>query len=85
MDFKETISTLLPKQTTIEWVLCSPHFDDIILIAPEGLEDTPPDQNYQEILSKQIKIECFSHAHFQVKRQYLFFLIFGAEKCVINS
>ena len=50
MDFKETSSPLQLEQTTIEWVLCSPHLDHIVLIAPEG-------QNYQEILSKQIMKE----------------------------
>ena len=29
-------------QLTVEWILCSPHFEDIILIAPKGLNDIPP-------------------------------------------
>ena len=29
------------EQTNIEWVLCSMHFEDTVLIAPEMLNDTP--------------------------------------------
>ena len=60
MEFKETTLTLPLKQTTIEWILCSPNFNDIVLIAPEGLKDTSIDQNYQEIPSKQFKKEYFN-------------------------
>ena len=43
-------NTILPKENaTVEWVLCSPHSDDIILIAPEGLNDLPNGKQYHEI------------------------------------
>ena len=67
MGFKETTSTLPLKKTTIDWVLCSPHFNDSVLIAPEGLNDTHLNKNYQEVPSKQIKKEYFKHEDYHYR------------------
>ena len=47
----------------MEWVLCSPHFDDIILVAPKGLNDNPVTSQYQEIPMKQISKKYFEVEH----------------------
>ena len=67
MDFKESTSTSPPKQTIIEWVLCSPIFNDTVLTAPERLNDTSINHNYQKISSKQITKESFNHAHYHCR------------------
>ena len=46
MDPKQkTIST--KEKATVEWVLCSTHFDDIVFIAPEGLNKISITSQYQ--------------------------------------
>ena len=60
----EDTQNLPPEQTIIEWVLCSIHFKDIVLTAPEMINYTSIDNNYQEIPIKQIKNEYFNHAHY---------------------
>ena len=47
----------------VEWVLCSSHFNHLVLLAPEGLNNTSIDASYQEIPSKQIKKVYFNHTH----------------------
>ena len=54
---KKTVST--KEKATVELVLCSPHFDDIVLIAPEALNDIPITSEYQEIPVKQIRKKYF--------------------------
>ena len=44
----KTIPVIPPEKTTVEWVLCSSHFSDFVLIAQERLNDTPINSNYQE-------------------------------------
>ena len=63
-ELKEATPNLQPEQTTIEWVFCLTHFEDIVLIAPEMLNDTPIDDNHQEKPTKQIKKEYFNHTHY---------------------
>ena len=46
---------LWKENATVEWVLCSPHFDDIVVITPKGLNDLPSTTQYQKIPMKQIK------------------------------
>ena len=53
----------------MKWVLCSTYFEVIVEIAPEMLNDTPIDNNHQEIPSKQIKRENFNHAHYHCRTQ----------------
>ena len=43
----------------MEWLPSSPHFDGIILIAPEGLNDITITSQHKEILMKQIKKNVF--------------------------
>ena len=38
------------EKATIECILCSPHLDDVILIASEKLNDIPVTSQYKEIL-----------------------------------
>ena len=58
---KNTIST--EENATVELVLCSPHFDDIILIASKGLSDIPVTSRFKEIPKKQIKEKYFDLEH----------------------
>ena len=46
---KETKPNQQPEQPTIEQVLSSTHFEDIVVIAPEMLNGISIDDNYQEI------------------------------------
>ena len=60
------------KTTTIEWVLCSPHFKDLVIIVPKDLNNTSIMSPYLEIPVMQVqkryfKVEC-SRTH-QVKRR----------------
>ena len=49
MDLHENIRSI--KETmTIEWVLCSPHFEDIVIKVPKDLNKTPIVSQYEEIL-----------------------------------
>ena len=72
---KETAPNLQPEQTTIEQVLCSTYFEDIVLIEWEMLIDTTNDDNYQEIPIEQIRKVYFNQTcyHFWThghKRKY---------------
>ena len=58
MDLQKNI-IFTKEKATIEWVLCSPHFDDVLFIAPEGLNDVPINSLYKEIPMKQIKKKYF--------------------------
>ena len=42
------------ERTTMEWVLCSPHFKDVVLITPKDLNYIPITSHYREISAKQI-------------------------------
>ena len=53
----KTIATDL--KTTVERLICSPHFNNIILIAPKGLNDITVTSQYQEIPMKQIRKKYF--------------------------
>ena len=48
-ELMEDTTNLPSEQTTIELVLCSTHFEDIVLIVPERLYDIPIGHNYQKI------------------------------------
>ena len=50
---KETTQILQLQQSTTEFFLCSTHFRDRVLTAPEMLNDTSNDNNYQEISFKK--------------------------------
>ena len=70
MDPQKT--TTLPRENvTLEWTLCSPHFDDIILIAPERLNDLHITSQYQKIPMKQIKKKNFNYKHYIYKMNCL--------------
>ena len=60
MDVNEHILIMLQENIQIEWLLCSPQFDDIILIAPEGL-NIPIDFNYKEVWTKSVLKTYFNH------------------------
>ena len=49
--------------TTIEWELCSPYFEDIIIIVPRDLNSIPITSQYEEILAKQVQKRYFEVDH----------------------
>ena len=49
--------------TTIQWVLCSPHFGDMVIIAPNDLHNIPTAAQYDEILGKQMCKRYFKVEH----------------------
>ena len=59
MDPQQT-TTLPQEKTMIEWALCSLQFDDVVVMAPEGLNDLPITSQYSEISKKHIKKEYFN-------------------------
>ena len=56
MDPQERPRPTQEKMTTVKWVLCSPNFEDIGLITPKDLNNTPVMSQYKEISMKQIQI-----------------------------
>ena len=58
MDPQESRPT--EKTTIVEWVLCSPNFEDIVIITedlnntPHDLDNTPITSQFKEISAKQI-------------------------------
>ena len=51
------------ENTTVEWVFCSSHFEDFVLITLDGLNDKSVNSNNQELSIKQIKKVYFYHMH----------------------
>ena len=43
------------KTSPMEWVLCSPHFKDVVLITQKDLSSIPITSQYKEITLKQIQ------------------------------
>ena len=52
----------------VEWVLCSPIFDDIVHITPKGLDLIPVESNYLETSVKHIKRFPFSYTRSTQKK-----------------
>ena len=49
------------KTAKIEWVLCSPNFDDVVHIAPKGLNTIQIESNYQETPIRNIRRVYFNY------------------------
>ena len=71
MDPQQTTTTLPQERTTAEWVLCSLQFDDLMLIAPEGLNDLTTTSQYLEISKKHLKKEYLNYKHYICKMHEL--------------
>ena len=54
--------------TTIEWALCSPHFEDIVIIAPWNLNNILIILQYEEISTKQIHRRYFEAEHYKTQQ-----------------
>ena len=71
MDPLKTKVTPVWEKITVEWVLCSLQVDDLVLIAPEGLNDLPITSQYHKISKKHVKKEYFNYNCYICKEQGL--------------
>ena len=55
--------------TTIEWVLCCLHFQDIIIIVPWDLNSIPITSQYEEIVAKKYTKDTSKQSAAKLNRQ----------------
>ena len=59
MDPQEQPKHTQEKTTTMECILCCPHFEDKVLITPKDLNNTPVKSKYNNITVKKIQKRYF--------------------------